>query len=180
MPHELIPPDPGLDALEAALGALAPARASLDRDRTMFLAGRASALASAPPSPPSRRSWIGIAACLAAVAAGEAMLLAGRPAGRVVEKVVVIREPAPARAAEADPPTTLAAAGANVAILAEDPFRPGQTPRDRLAWQVLRYGLDGLPAPPSGARDPSMPDPAPARELLREELRNLLDPGGPS
>ncbi len=56
----------------------------------------------------------------------------------------------------------------------------GQTAYERLAAQVLRYGLDGLPASPTVASSASETRPASSGEMLQEELRKLLDPGGPS
>ena len=56
----------------------------------------------------------------------------------------------------------------------------GQTAHERLAGQVLRYGLDGLPASPTVASPASGPWPASSGQMLQEELRRLLDPGDPS
>ncbi len=53
----------------------------------------------------------------------------------------------------------------------------GQTAYERLAAQVLRYGLDGLPASPTVASSASEPRPASSGQMLQEELHRLLDPG---
>src|SRR5437588_62774 len=76
-------PEPGLDALEAALRGLKPSAGRLDRDALMFLAGRASL---------SRR-WLGpaAAAALASVASVLSVLwlIGPRPAGP--ERIVYVR-----------------------------------------------------------------------------------------
>ena len=53
MSHEPDSPesDPGLNALESALGSLVPARSRIDRDVIMFRAGEASAKARRRPRP---------------------------------------------------------------------------------------------------------------------------------
>ncbi len=175
--HEPIRPDDDLTAVAAALGALTPARSRLDRDRVMFRAGQASA-AGARTSDPGRRVWAAIAASLGLIAAGEAAWLTYLPAPKVVERVVVIREPAPpptARLAEryaADP----APAPSAIALVEADPAL-GRTPLERLAGQVLRYGLDGLPAsPPTGWTGPESWG-VPSGQLLQEELRKALNQG---
>ena len=173
MPHEPEREDePKLSEIEAALGSLAPARSRVDRDRVMFRAGRSSAR----PARPGHRAWIAAAASLGLVALGEAALLARRPPDRVVERVIFVREPAAA-----------SPSGPALAVVAVRPPAPGLRPpgpsrdlgpgaRDRLAWQVLRYGLDGLPAPSPSAGGGR----APSRRLLREELVKVLDLGDPS
>src|SRR4051794_27865698 len=81
------PLDPELEAVESALGRLAPARSRLDRDRLMFQAGAKSVRSG------SRRHWVwpSIAASLAVVVLSESLVLATRPDPRVV---VVRREEA--------------------------------------------------------------------------------------
>ena len=153
----------GLSDLETALAALAPVRGRLDRDRLMYEAGRASAR-------PSPRKWMAVAASLALVAAGEGALLALRPEGRVVERVVVVREPA-------GPPEVRPVEVAEVVEApAPRPLEVGPTDRDRLAWQVLRYGLDGLPT----SRASATSGPAPSMRALREEIGKVLELGDPS
>lgn len=121
--------DPELTAIEAALGSLVPAQSRIDRDLVMFRAGHAAACS------PSRggRGWIACAACLLLIALGEGVLLAHRPEPRVVERVVVVREPvgppveAPATIAGADtPPTSGWRSSATELAL-------GRTPYERLA-----------------------------------------------
>jgi hypothetical protein len=174
MSNEPIPPEGELRAIESALGSLAPARARLDRDRVMFLAGQASARPRRAIS--SRLGWPAIAAGLGLVAAGEAALLAHRPplTPNVVERVVVVREPVPAGPMPVRDP-----AGPPAAPLSE-PAALGRTAYDRLALQVARYGLDALPPSPAAAWDDPQPRLVPARQLLQEEIRETLEPGDPS
>jgi len=170
MSNEPISPDPELNAVESVLGSLVPARSRIDRDRLMFRAGQASVHSS-----PSRRGyWNVVAASLALIALGEAALLAHGPPVQVLEKVVVVREQAKAPVDLPSEPT----------VDREWESRPtgslfslGQTPYERLAGQVLRYGLDGLPASPSAAWADSRPSPASSGEMLQEELRRILEPG---
>lgn len=188
-------PDPALRSIENALGSLVPTRTQIDRDRLMFQAGQASSRASTS----GRHTWMAIAASLAVVVAGEAALLAHQPAPRVVEKLVVVREPAnaPADTSAQSTATSPSPASAPAAIepgrhrsldaeLAYSPaafspalvsFARSQAAYERLAGQLLRDGLDGLPASPTAALRGSQSGPAPSRLQLQEELRTLLDPG---
>jgi hypothetical protein len=166
-------PDPGLNALESALGSLVPARSRIDRDVIMFGAGEASAMTRRHRG---GRSWRAAAAGLALVALGEGALLARRPPERVVEELVVVHVPAPAAvpavpAAEEPAPRP---AGSLPAL--------GHTAYERLTAQVLRCGLDGLPASPSARASDPAPSPASSGSLLNEELRriHIHDPGDPS
>ncbi|MFO0954801.1 MAG: hypothetical protein U0835_27295 [Isosphaeraceae bacterium] len=168
MSNEPVPHDPGLkvDDVESLLGSLAPSKSGIDRDRVMFLAGRASA------RPAPQRGWKALAAGLALLASGEAALLARGREPQVIERLVVVREPA-APAAE----TPLAVAP--IPPPPDDALAFGATAHARLAGQVIRYGLDGLPPPafPSRAEAEDQPRPLPTRQLLREELREALVPG---
>ncbi len=173
MSNESISPDPELTAIEAALGSLVPARIPIDRDLVMFQAGQASVRASRS----GQRAWTAVAASLALVALGEGALLAHRPPAQVVKEVVVIREPAltpikpPSEQNVAETPESLA----NVPSLSL-----GETAYGRLTAQVLRYGLDGLPASPTVASPASGSGPASSGQMLQEELRRLLNTGDPS
>lgn len=159
--------DADLIALENALKSLAPSRPQVDRDAIMFRAGRESARRG--------RRWMAAAASLAAVALGEAALLANRPAPQVVERIVVVRTAPPAPVLIPEKPHE-----APVATVHRPTFGPGQTAHDRLTWQVLRYGLDGLPAPVKSAWTDREPRPESARQMLQDELRKILEPGDPS
>jgi hypothetical protein len=170
MSNEPISPGPELKAIEAALGSLVPARSAIDRDRVMFRAGQASVRSSRL----RLRTWNLVAASLAFVAVCEGILLAHRPPPRTV---VVVREPARA------PINPLPQPGPDevpVPLPSERSFSLGQTASGRLAAQVLRYGLDGLPPSPTGAAPASGPWPPSAGQMLQEEVRRLLDPGDPS
>jgi len=166
-------PDPELNAIEAALGSLVPARSRIDRDLVMFRAGQASVR----PSRLGLRAWNAIAASLALVVLGEGVLLAHRPPPQIVKEVVVVREPAPAPVV---PPVEQSVAEVPESLPIERSLSLGQTAYERLTSQVLRYGLDGLPASPTVASSTSEPWPASSGQMLQEELRRLLDPGDPS
>ena len=168
------PNDPELNAIAASLGSLEPARSRIDRDLVMFRAGQASVR----PSRWHRGAWNVIAASLALVALGEGVLLAHRPPPQIVKEVVVVREPAPARApASLVPPAEQSVAAIPVALPSESSFSLGQTAYQRQVAQVLRYGLDGLPASLTEASPASEPRPASSGQMLQEELRRLRDPG---
>jgi hypothetical protein len=159
--------EPELSEIESALGSLAPTRSRVDRDLVMYQAGRTSVR----PGQSGPRGWMAVAAACGLVALGEGALLARRPAERVVERIVVVREPAAPpvgpslESVEAQPPAP-----------SRRPPETGPAAHDRLAWQVLRYGLDGLPAP-----RPSMGSDRPASQRsLREEIGKVLDLGDPS
>jgi hypothetical protein len=154
--------EPDLSEIEAALGSLAPTRGRLDRDRLMYQLGRSSIR----PSPSGRRAWMAVAASIGLVALGEGALLARRPEVRVVERLVVVREPAATTPAVVETPPP---------AIDPRPVDLGPGARDRLAWQVLRYGLDGLPAPvPSSGGDRTS-----SRRSLREEIGKDLELGDP-
>jgi len=132
-----------LKATEAALAALAPTPAALDRDRLMFQAGRA-----ARPGP--SWGWPAATGILAAVAATLALVMVTRPP--VVTETVVIRvsvEPTPAPIPLKTEPET----PADSPIVA---FRPVEVETGSLASpgylqlqeQILRWGLDALPSGP--------------------------------
>jgi hypothetical protein len=173
MSDEPVAPDPALSAIEAALGALVPAQSRIDRDLVMFRAGQGSV------RPPRFGRWTSsaIAAGLALVALAEAILLAHRPPPQVVKEFVVVREPV------APPASSIPPFAPSVAELPRQFERSdslGQTPYERLTAQVLRYGLDGLPASPRVAPPISGLLPASSGQMLQEELRKLVDAGDPS
>ena len=170
MRDQPLTPDPELAAVAAALRSLRPAQSRLDRDLVMFRAGQASMRGA------SRRPWglRVVAASLAFVALGEGLLIARRPATSVVEPVVAVLEPAPPAVVETrpEPAAEHATPDPDIAL--------GRTDHERLTLQVLRYGLDGLPAlNRSGWTSSENPAGSPA-EMLRDELRRILDPGDPS
>ena len=174
---EQIPPDPELTDIEAALGALAPSRSRLDRDRLMFRAGQA---ARRPPT--VRWAWPSIAAALAIVALGEAVALRQRPRPRDFEGLPVAQKPAQPNPKEPAP--------APVVILVQTPMdpHPAVAPMlmgyEQLRSQILRLGIDSLPEPTPLASRFEISEPASRSEssgtLLRSELARLLNPGEPS
>ena len=155
--------DPRLTEIESALAGLAPSPPRLDRDALMYAAGRASARRESA----GRRAWMA-AAAFGLVALGEGALLARRPPERVVERLVVVREPA-----KSEPVVTPASTSPN----RPDPPEIGSSPRDRLAWAVLRYGLDGLPTPGASA---SGSEAGSSQRALRREIGKVLELGDPS
>ncbi len=176
MSPEPIWTDPELKAVAAALEALAPARSRIDRDRLMFQAGQASAQRVQR----GRRALIALNVTLALAAAGEAVLLARRPAPRVVETVVANDKPVPVAVGAPGPGPPLLAPPSTPPRPFGPSFALGQTAHERLAGQVVRYGLDALPtALPIGSLDDT-PGPIPSRQLLQEEVRRILDPGDAS
>lgn len=171
MRDQPLTPDPELAAVAAALRSLKPTPSRLDRDLVMFQAGQASAR-------PSR--WVvwaprSIAAGLALVAMGEGALLARRPEPQIIERVVEAPAP-PAPPAPIEPrPEPF------VEHATPDPdLALGRTDHERLTLQVLRYGLDGLPATNRSGWTTSESPAGSQAEMLRDELRQILDPGDPS
>jgi hypothetical protein len=140
--------DVSLTTLENALAGLAPLPAALDRDRVMFRAGQASI----------RRGWAWPAATaiLGLVAAGLGGVLALWRAPAPMERVVYVKvkvpvpqPPSPRRA-----PAALRTVGSAAPETVEpSPSRNGYL---QLQYQVLRWGLDGLPSLPP-ARGPEPP-----------------------
>ena len=152
-------PDAGLSALEETLGQLTPSPGGLSRERVLFDAGRASARPG--------RIWPVLTAVssLAAVVLG---LLLMRPVPSVVERTVIMhvseppalpsvppREPSPeGPATEQTEPTTPV-------------FTSGETDYLRRRQEVLRWGVDVLPAASPRSRS-SLP-------LTPGELRQFSD-----
>jgi hypothetical protein len=172
--------DPEMSDVERALSTLQPTKARLDRDRLMFEAGRRSMIV------PSRLRWAwpAVAASLAAVVLGQTVALGRRPAPELVERVVIVREPA----VELEKPV-----GAVVILsrTADGPRRRADDvtsaePSLSLRRQIERYGLEGIPNPSpfltlsAGAGGPSDASPD-SHEVLRPyDLDKVLDIGGPS
>ena len=165
MPQE---PQPLTD-LEAALRALAPAPARLDRDQLLFRAGQASV-------PRPGRLWPWAACLLGATAAGLAVALAIRPEPPVREVVVHVPVPVKAQPAEkagrpprpAPPPPTAA----------RDPAQAAE--RERLGYYALwraalRRGVERLASTSAvpGPEDagPTTVTPPPSYYQLRVSLQ---------
>lgn len=169
--------DPGLNTIEAALGALRPVSGRMDRDRVMFAAGQAAARVGARP----RWAWPAATTALATLALIEAAALTGRPPERVVERVVVVHVPIESPPLAAAPAPALAAATAPTALAADWSW-PDRTDAQRLQRRVFQFGLDALPERPTprGAAVASGAASASAGVLLRSEIDRLLTPGEPS
>ncbi len=180
-PEEL--PLPNVSAIEAALAALAPAPAALDRDRLMFQAGRAAGGAAS-------WGWPAATGALTALAAALALVMVLRPP--VVTQTVVVRVPAEATPAPAPPkpePETPADSPRVTARPAEvatsSPISPGYL---RLQEQILRWGLDALPAgrPAAPAEPPITVEqllgesPRPSQPSPWWKLPSLISAGGQS
>lgn len=178
------PSDPELTALESALRDLIPARSRLDRDRLMFEAGRASVEPST--SSRGRWAWPSLAASLAVVAITEGAVLASRPAPRVVERVVIVKEK-PALPAEEGPPVViLSQAPPPAPSRGAEPSWPSESASLGLRRQVLRFGVEGLPELPpllthSGdLSTPSVALPESSAASRRLEYQDVLNSGDPS
>ena len=176
----LVPPDPELNPIESALGRLAPARSRIDRDRLMFQAGVNSAR-SAVPAP------LGLAVDRG-LAGGRGAVRVGCPGGQARSKRVVVQQPAPVaedRAVKPEPVQILIQAPPSQSA-EQEPWLPAGGETLGLRRQVLRFGLEGLPDPPSLLSQADGAAPAPGADsetpglLRRYEFNKVLDLGGPS
>ncbi len=172
------PFDAELEAIEQALGRLKPAAGRIDRDQIMFRAGRASAHKR-------QNLWPALAASLALVAVGEAIWLPRQAVPLVVERessrpgTELTHAPRPSAAPIEPQGNVTPLPGEEVASMFFEELALGRTDQERLANQVLRYGLDGL----SGNGPAPLPGPAPsasANEAIRLELLGILNSGGSS
>ncbi len=185
-----IPNDPELSDIESSLRGLTPNRSALDRDRLMFQAGALSRSGTRPP----HWIWPSAAAVLSLIVAGESYFLASRPATRVVERLVVVREPAASEPPISPPgrikPTQPIVLTNQPEGLSSDPredaVRPNwemTTDHRRFQDLVMRFGLDAFPASlrlasqSEESADSPEPGSASAGALRRIELEKLLNPG---
>jgi hypothetical protein len=171
--------DPNLAELAAALKALAPAPARLDRDRLLYRAGQVSA----------RRTgwlWPATAAAVVALAAGALTgALALRPGPQTVERIVVVNKampaplPVPPRLPPQAPPEKPQAApvppvqSLSAEAVARETFPEGYL---RLRDQVLRWGVDALPSRPAGAASGRRPTPTTVHDHLSDWLPATSSP----
>jgi len=151
-----IVPDRELAALEAALKTLTPTACPLDRDQLFFRAGQASVR--------SRRwLWPAIASLLALTSGTLGALLAVRPGPEIVERLVYIQEPVKPVVPQPVVPDPPADSPRRQDVKPEDTMTssPVDLPGDylRLRQQVLRWGVEAIPAPMSlaGPGEPSRP-----------------------
>ena len=123
-----------LAAVEAMLGSLTPAASSVDRDRLMFLAGRASAEGRSLPHRRRVYTWLWpcatAASLLVAVALGLLRGTGGKP--EIVERVVYV-SPKSSTATFDIPP------------VAQSVSSPWLLENRRLLQLVLEKGIDALP-----------------------------------
>lgn len=152
-----------LTATEAALAALTPVPAALDRDRLMFQAGRAARGTAS-------WAWPAATGVLTALAAALALVMVLRPP--VVTETVVIHvpvevppAPAPPKPAPETPVESSPATSRPAEVATSSPISPGYL---RLQEQILRWGLDALPAGRPTA--PAAP-PITVEQLLGESPR---------
>ena len=118
--------------LQAALGALRPARPGVDRDRVLFRAGRVSARRRGRLWPAAS---VALAACLG-------VSLATRPAPHQGPQIVRVQSPAPGPTAPA-----LRPGPTDETALACLPQSWAQGSYAKLLGEVLERGLAALPAP---------------------------------
>jgi hypothetical protein len=182
-----------LRALEAALGTLRPSVGRLDRDRLLFEAGRRAALESRRAA---RWAWPAATAALGTLAASLLLMLAPRPAPRVVKEIVVktIRVPVetPSAAPEERAPAPTVAEHRPASSWWRDSAPAWKDGRDAVAMRVRVERLlrelrapEGAGGSPTRARKtdgakPSEPRVAPVEsptpyyqlrdQLLREQL----------
>lgn len=173
------PPELELTDFERSLAALTPSPGLFNRDRLMYEAGRRSAL-----NQPRRRLWPAIAASLAVVAAGQAIALSRPPGPKVVERVVVVREPS-ARPEQPEAPVVILSRRAEPETRGRPRFEdPAGFSYLQLTRRVERFGLDGLPEPLPSARagtDFASSLPAESPPMLHHRLIDeLIKFGGPT
>ena len=150
------PLNPDLSALEAALAALAPMPAKVDRDRLMFLTGQAAAMAARKRR--GKSTWLAAVSLAAnvflAVALGSLLARGPKATDRLVQSV--------------SPPAVLETIGPavpdTVTTAAECSYL-------RLRKLVLEQGVEALPNPSSGSA--KGPAEAPQGNGLRDLLREL-------
>ena len=129
--------DPELNALEAGLQALAPRAPAINRDRLLFLAGRASAKRRAA-------GWRALAVGSTLAAAGLGLVLCFRPPSRVeVEVVHWLPAPPEQPTLPNESPGSYGADARSASPHFDGRNEPyGQMQMRRLA---LDYGVDALP-----------------------------------
>ncbi len=123
--------------LENALKGLAPAPAAIDRDRLMFLAGQAG----------SRRAllWKLTSGMFAAASLALALILLLRPPAEIRTVHVVVPGPSPREIPESKPQENPFTNTEPVPALTPDNTLPDLA-YYRLQQQIMRFGVDGIPA----------------------------------
>jgi hypothetical protein len=136
-----------LNKLENALRGLAPVPVQMDRDRLMFDAGRAAR--------PAGWKWpmaTGIVSLIACVL-GVCLML--RPEPMVIERTVYVQVPSKP---VPEPTPRPAPTPTPLEYSSQDSPRPETSGYQQLQEQVLRWGLDGLPAARPTPPPPQTPD----------------------
>jgi hypothetical protein len=171
--------------MEAALRQFAPRALHLERERLMFLAGRAAAEAEAPAR--SRWRWQAATVGLGAVAASLALALGIQLTRPPVERIVYRDRPVPqivVQPAPAPPPFEQPAIVATTTVVdaerqTSSPWWPSLAEENVLKLRnvVLRWGVEALPT--SGAAKAS-PSSQPTSVELWQEFRGPLGANPPS
>ncbi|HEV3003234.1 MAG TPA: hypothetical protein VGX78_02190 [Pirellulales bacterium] len=167
-------------AVEAMLSSLAPSTGKLDRDRLMFLAGEAAALARLPlaRAPLRRWAWPAAFSTMSAVAATLLALLVSQPEPTVIERIVHVPAGQPSAAGV---PTKDFVSGAETPNRVEaqrqelpaNDRAPTQGDYLRLRDQVLALGLDSWsPGRSAGAAAPA-DAPQSHRQMVERVLNSL-------
>jgi hypothetical protein len=140
-------PEERLSDLEAALAALRPLPAQLDRDRLMFRAGRRSQ--------PLRWLWPAATALMTAATIMLAVVLVTRPAPQRVERIVHV--PIKEMVSPPDPNPEVPPTPPEPEVFTSTEAEPGAGATNYYSQQrqVMRWGLDGLRQPP--APSPELP-----------------------
>jgi hypothetical protein len=163
-----------MNDLEAMLGALPPARSGVNRDRVMFEAGRASGRRARR----SQRGWALLSTALALISIGEGALLVKRGAPAEPPPVVAVQQTVESpKSSDALPAST----EEHITAQSPEPYlTSADSLRGRLAAQVLRYGLDGLPKSVPADWGESSRSILQSHGALPDDLRKELEMGGPS
>jgi hypothetical protein len=157
-----------LKALEAALAALVPRVEGFDRERLIFEAGRASAMAEMVSRPLVRRwAWPTAFSAMTALAATLLVMLVSRPEPQVAQREVGPSAPVTTGVLPAEPATETPAQAVSLAY--DHPLRA----------RVLMHGID-LWAEPAVPRSSGLEMArAPSSMLqLQQELMKEWAPGG--
>ncbi len=154
--------DEELAATEVSLSSLTPAASRVDRDRLMFLAGRASAERNPTTRHRNVTTWLWpcTTAVSLLVAATSGLLWAAGGNVRIAERVM--------NASPNGPPATL-----DLPAVAASPSSSWLWEDRQLCQLLLEKGIDALP--PSNASSDSKIQPVGQKETYRDLLNELLN-----
>jgi hypothetical protein len=156
-----------LAEVEAALASLQPAPSGVDRDRMMYLAGRASAEKAGPPARRPSAAWLWPCATAASVlvAVAFAALWIARGGQETAE------QPGPPPADAVRQPTVDRAVAESSGSPADASWEGWRNDYLELRRLVLADGVDAIQTPPSSARrHPAVPTWHPGNRGLVEQL----------